>query len=105
MYISTEIPQYLLEAKLSGKGAIAVTQPRRVAAMSVAKRVATEMNVKIGQEVTYSINCRRAIFILHRIIVIIEFGIHSEHAYLNLNTISFLIIKGWLCGSIRYECF
>ncbi len=34
---------------------ICCTQPRRVAAMSVAKRVADEMDVKLGQEVGYSI--------------------------------------------------
>jgi pre-mRNA-splicing factor ATP-dependent RNA helicase DHX15/PRP43 len=34
---------------------IACTQPRRVAAMSVAKRVADEMDCQIGAEVGYSI--------------------------------------------------
>ncbi|CAO3662563.1 unnamed protein product [Rhizopus microsporus] len=34
---------------------IACTQPRRVAAMSVAQRVADEMDVKLGEEVGYSI--------------------------------------------------
>lgn len=34
---------------------VACTQPRRVAAMSVAERVAAEMDVKLGEEVGYSI--------------------------------------------------
>ena len=34
---------------------IACTQPRRVAAMSVAARVAKEMDVELGQEVGYTI--------------------------------------------------
>jgi ATP-dependent RNA helicase DHX8/PRP22 len=34
---------------------VACTQPRRVAATSVAKRVSEEMDVKLGQEVGYSI--------------------------------------------------
>ena len=34
---------------------IACTQPRRVAAMSVAKRVADEMDCTLGEEVGYSI--------------------------------------------------
>ena len=38
-----------------GKKAIACTQPRRVAAMSIAKRVAEEMDVVMGEEVGYTI--------------------------------------------------
>jgi pre-mRNA-splicing factor ATP-dependent RNA helicase DHX16 len=52
---TTQIPQYLHEAGWSKLGKIGCTQPRRVAAMSVAARVSTEMNVKLGQEVGYSI--------------------------------------------------
>lgn len=33
------------------KGAVAITQPRRVAAISIAKRVAQERRVVLGQEV------------------------------------------------------
>lgn len=39
---TTQIPQYIQAAKLHNKGRIAVTQPRRVAAISVAHRVAQE---------------------------------------------------------------
>lgn len=49
---TTQIPQYLIE---EGFGKVACTQPRRVAAMSVAARVADEMGVKLGSEVGYSI--------------------------------------------------
>lgn len=52
---TTQIPQYLHEAGWSKLGKIGCTQPRRVAAMSVAARVAQEMNVKLGHEVGYSI--------------------------------------------------
>ena len=46
----------MVEAGFSGPGkCVACTQPRRVAAMSVAARVSQEMNVKLGQEVGYSI--------------------------------------------------
>ncbi|CAG8742631.1 7040_t:CDS:2, partial [Ambispora leptoticha] len=39
----TEIPQFLMEIGMASKGGcIAITQPRRVAAMSLAKRVAQE---------------------------------------------------------------
>ena len=52
---TTQITQYLNEAGFSKRGKIGCTQPRRVAAMSVAKRVCEEMNVKLGEEVGYSI--------------------------------------------------
>ena len=57
---TTQIPQYLHEIGYSELGKIGCTQPRRVAAMSVAARVSQEMNVKLGKEVGYSIrfeNC------------------------------------------------
>ena len=52
---TTQIPQFLFEAGYGAKGRIGCTQPRRVAAMSVAARVAQEMDVKLGNEVGYSI--------------------------------------------------
>jgi pre-mRNA-splicing factor ATP-dependent RNA helicase DHX15/PRP43 len=54
---TTQIPQFLLfDEQPQKKGMmIACTQPRRVAAMSVAKRVAEEMDVQLGDEVGYSI--------------------------------------------------
>uniref|UniRef100_A0A1A9V382 RNA helicase n=1 Tax=Glossina austeni TaxID=7395 RepID=A0A1A9V382_GLOAU len=53
---TTQIPQWCVEHALSvgGKG-VACTQPRRVAAMSVAQRVSEEMDVNLGEEVGYSI--------------------------------------------------
>ncbi|XP_067865713.1 LOW QUALITY PROTEIN: pre-mRNA-splicing factor ATP-dependent RNA helicase DHX16 [Heterodontus francisci] len=53
---TTQIPQYLYEEGYTARGMkIGCTQPRRVAAMSVAARVAQEMGVKLGNEVGYSI--------------------------------------------------
>lgn len=53
---TTQIPQFLLSLlAVKGKKAIACTQPRRVAAMSIAKRVAEEMDVVMGEEVGYTI--------------------------------------------------
>ena len=53
---TTQIPQFMVHAGYSDNGkAIACTQPRRVAAMSVAQRVADEMDVDLGNEVGYSI--------------------------------------------------
>lgn len=46
---STQMPQYLVEMGLCKKGQkVGCTQPRRVAAMSVSKRVSEEMNVTLG---------------------------------------------------------
>ncbi|KAG8475275.1 hypothetical protein CXB51_032136 [Gossypium anomalum] len=58
---TTQIPQFVLDAvdietpDKRRKMMIACTQPRRVAAMSVSRRVAEEMDVTIGEEVGYSI--------------------------------------------------
>ncbi|KAF7322898.1 p-loop containing nucleoside triphosphate hydrolase protein [Mycena chlorophos] len=54
---TTQIPQFVAYSDLPhARGKIvACTQPRRVAAMSVAKRVADEMDVQLGREVGYSI--------------------------------------------------
>ena len=53
---TTQLTQYLLEEGFCQKGKrIACTQPRRVAAISVAKRVSEEMGVRLGQEVGYQI--------------------------------------------------
>ncbi|OMH82301.1 putative pre-mRNA-splicing factor ATP-dependent RNA helicase DHX16 [Zancudomyces culisetae] len=66
---TTQVPQFLYEAgflndkkRKEGKGGeanggmmIGITQPRRVAATSVARRVSEEMGVKMGREVGYSI--------------------------------------------------
>ncbi|XP_075165231.1 DEAH-box helicase 15 [Haematobia irritans] len=53
---TTQIPQWCVEYAVSqGKKGVSCTQPRRVAAMSVAQRVSEEMDVKLGEEVGYSI--------------------------------------------------
>ncbi|XP_054167510.1 ATP-dependent RNA helicase DHX33-like [Oppia nitens] len=57
---TTQIPQYLYETNFVPKnghnnGMIGVTQPRRVAAISIATRVASEMNVQLGSVVGYAV--------------------------------------------------
>lgn len=52
---TTQMTQYLAEAGYTSRGRIGCTQPRRVAAVSVAKRVAEEYGCRLGQEVGYSI--------------------------------------------------
>ncbi|TRZ00209.1 hypothetical protein DNTS_022588 [Danionella cerebrum] len=52
---TTQLTQYLHEDGYTGYGMVGCTQPRRVAAMSVAKRVSEEMNSNLGEEVGYAI--------------------------------------------------
>lgn len=56
---TTQIPQFILEDYInSGQGSwcnIAVTQPRRISAVSVAERIAAERNEQIGESVGYSV--------------------------------------------------
>ncbi|CAG2163163.1 unnamed protein product [Oppiella nova] len=52
---TTQITQYLAESGYTARGRIGCTQPRRVAAMSVAKRVAEEYGCRLGQEIGYTI--------------------------------------------------
>ena len=54
---TTQIPQFVIydDQPQKQRKLVACTQPRRVAAMSVAQRVAQEMDVKLGEEVGYSI--------------------------------------------------
>uniref|UniRef100_L7M0F3 RNA helicase n=1 Tax=Rhipicephalus pulchellus TaxID=72859 RepID=L7M0F3_RHIPC len=52
---TTQLPQYLHAAGLTKQGIIGITQPRRMAAITVADRVALEMGVEIGGLVGYSV--------------------------------------------------
>uniref|UniRef100_A0A9L0RWJ6 RNA helicase n=1 Tax=Equus caballus TaxID=9796 RepID=A0A9L0RWJ6_HORSE len=52
---TTQIPQYLYEAGISRQGVIAVTQPRRVAAISLATRVSDEKRTELGKLVGYTV--------------------------------------------------
>uniref|UniRef100_A0AAQ5XQY0 RNA helicase n=1 Tax=Amphiprion ocellaris TaxID=80972 RepID=A0AAQ5XQY0_AMPOC len=52
---TTQLPQYLHEAGFCKDGKIGITQPRRVAAITVAQRVAQEMQCTLGREVGYQV--------------------------------------------------
>lgn len=62
---TTQVPQFLVEDGFGDKtsplfkGRVAVTQPRRVAAVSCAERVAYEMGCKLGGVVGYHIRHKR----------------------------------------------
>ncbi|KAH8114655.1 P-loop containing nucleoside triphosphate hydrolase protein [Phellopilus nigrolimitatus] len=57
---TTQVPQYILEADICGSGQIAVTQPRRVAATTLAQRVAEEQGVVLGSRVGYAVRFNEA---------------------------------------------
>ena len=53
---TTQVPQYLVESGWTANGRlVACTQPRRVAAQTIAARVAEEMGVTLGEEVGYAV--------------------------------------------------
>ncbi|XP_055714042.1 ATP-dependent RNA helicase DHX33 [Phlebotomus papatasi] len=52
---TTQIPQYVHESGLTRTGMVAVTQPRRIAAISVAQRVAQEKFCQVGEIVGYTV--------------------------------------------------
>jgi ATP-dependent RNA helicase HrpA len=52
---TTQIPKFLVKAGLGSKGLIGCTQPRRIAAINVASRIAEELGEKVGASVGYKI--------------------------------------------------
>ena len=52
---STQVVQYLYEAGIAEHGIIACTQPRKVAAITLAKHVSKEMQVSLGEELGYRV--------------------------------------------------
>ncbi|HEY4104255.1 MAG TPA: ATP-dependent RNA helicase HrpA [Polyangiaceae bacterium] len=52
---TTQLPKILLDMGRGTEGFIGVTQPRRIAATSVAARVASELGCELGREVGYQI--------------------------------------------------
>ncbi|PVD31685.1 hypothetical protein C0Q70_07103 [Pomacea canaliculata] len=55
---STQMVQYLLEADFCNKGAIVCTQPRKVAAISLATHVSSELATNVGKEVGYKVGSK-----------------------------------------------
>src|SRR3569833_1405924 len=52
---TTQLPKICLELGLGGKGQIGHTQPRRLAARTVAERIAEELHTTIGESVGYQV--------------------------------------------------
>lgn len=65
---TTQLTQYLHEDGYSKYGMIGCTQPRRVAAMSVAKRVSDEMGTQLGELRKIILNSKTILRLLYRIV-------------------------------------
>src|SRR4051812_4884490 len=75
---TTQLPKIALDAGRGINGLIGHTQPRRIAARSVAMRIASELNTNVGHAVGYKI----------------RFGDHvSEHTYIKLMTDGILLAE------------
>ena len=66
---STQVPQYLLEA---GFSKVACTQPRRIACISLAKRVAYETLNEYGSQVAYQVRFEKSKTAATRILFLTE---------------------------------
>ena len=74
---STQVVQYLYDAGLADNGLIVCTQPRKVAAITLAKHVCREMKIELGTELGYrvgmSVKCSGQTKVLYM----------TDHALLN----------------------
>ena len=69
---STQIPRMLLNDGLVPEGQIVVLQPRRIAARMLARRVAQEQGVRLGEEVGYQVRFERVVSARTRIRFVTE---------------------------------
>ncbi len=82
---TTQIPQFaVLDGYTKGGKLVACTQPRRVAAMSVSKRVAEELDVQLGQHVGYTIRFE---------------NLTNEQTLLKYMSVERTSKRGWSCGN------
>ncbi|WP_420794504.1 ATP-dependent RNA helicase HrpA [Thalassomonas haliotis] len=75
---TTQIPKICLELGRGIDGVIGHTQPRRIAARTVANRIADEMNTKLGEQVGYKVRFNDQV---------------SEHSYIKLMTDGILLAE------------
>ena len=75
---TTQIPKICLELGRGVDGLIGHTQPRRIAARTVANRIAEELNSKLGEQVGYKVRFNDQV---------------SEHSYIKLMTDGILLAE------------
>lgn len=69
---TTQVPQMLLDAGVAGTKRIVIMQPRRVAARTVANRVASERGCRIGGEVGYQVRFEEQLSAASRLCFVTE---------------------------------
>jgi ATP-dependent helicase HrpB len=69
---STQLPQMLLKNDLLNGGEVIILQPRRIAARMLARRVAEELRVRLGDEVGYQVRFEGAVSARTRIRYVTE---------------------------------
>jgi ATP-dependent helicase HrpB len=69
---STQLPQMLLKNELLNGGEVVILQPRRIAARMLARRVAEELRVRLGDEVGYQVRFEGAVSAKTRIRYVTE---------------------------------
>jgi ATP-dependent RNA helicase DHX37/DHR1 len=75
---STQVPQFLYEygyTSTTRRGMIGITQPRRVAATSLSKRISEELNFNLGEEVGYQIRYDKKFISQNTVIKLMTDGI------------------------------
>jgi ATP-dependent helicase HrpA len=75
---TTQIPKICLELGRGVEGLIGHTQPRRIAARTVANRIAEELNSKLGEQVGYKVRFNDQV---------------SQHSYIKLMTDGILLAE------------
>jgi HrpA-like RNA helicase len=88
---STQLAQYLEQAGYAKHGMIGITQPRRVGAVSVARRVAEEMGCRIGEEVGYTVRFEGLTFINSNVFIMIMTDCTSSRTKIRFLTDGYLL--------------
>ncbi|MCP4745319.1 MAG: ATP-dependent RNA helicase HrpA [Desulfobacteraceae bacterium] len=75
---TTQLPKLCLAAQRGIKGAIAVTQPRRIAATSISQRIADEIGEVLGHTVGFKIRFRDSLSLATRVKIVTDGILLSE---------------------------
>jgi len=93
---TTQVPQYILdEFLMSGSGmdcSVVVTQPRRISAISVAERIATERIEPLGQSIGYSVRFDSILPRSHASIMFCTVGVLLRKLESGISGISHIVI-------------